>query len=363
MSFDYPELWKAREISALEESATIVDAIKLALEWDNIISRWEMWSLYAKFQWERQALDVQLRSMKTQISEQAQKQWKRLWEEVVPDATVADATVADATAADATDGEAPVSEEQAAVTTQAVDTWPVNKFDLTQVQPNVDEALKWKEYEVNVNSKLNIRDQNWKIISNMKKWEKVILTWNKKEVNNVTFVEVDNNKYVSLQYLKPLVKPIVSTEQQQTTDTPADTAQVSDDQSTIVESSNVAVQDSPEVLKIDLSKWVNIIWENWYIWFKNMSWISDLPDWKDLPAEIRDDKTWKLLSMSVEDGKVNVYFWEKRVNQEQNQYTWEASFKQEYVMKYGEIVNWKFEKTPIWWIFAYDDLANNIVSK
>lgn len=75
-----------------------------------------------------------------------------------------------------------------------------------------------------------------------------------------------------------------------------------------------------------------------------------LPDWKDLPQEIQNKKPEEILSLALEDGKINVYFWPMRENES----------GQQYVMKYGELVNGKFEKASFFSSnFTWDDLWNN----
>ena len=88
------------------------------------------------------------------------------------------------------------------------------------------------------------------------------------------------------------------------------------------------------------------------VWYEKFKASSDLwlPDWKDLPQEIQNKKPEEILSLALQDGKINVYFWPMREN--------EAG--QQYVMKYGEIVGGKFEKASFFSSnFTWDDLWNN----
>lgn len=76
----------------------------------------------------------------------------------------------------------------------------------------------------------------------------------------------------------------------------------------------------------------------------------ELPDWKNLPQEIQNKKWAEVFSLALEEGKINVYFWAVRENES----------GQQYVMKYWEIVNGKFEKASFFWAnFAWDDIWNN----
>lgn len=104
-----------------------------------------------------------------------------------------------------------------------------------------------------------------------------------------------------------------------------------------------------DTLTYDLSKWVTIWSQAWYEKLRNTSWWK-LPEWNDLPEEIKSPKSWDILTLLEKGGKIHVYFGQKREN----------DMGQQYVMKYGEILQGKFEKSSFFTRnSSWDDLGNN----
>lgn len=131
------------------------------------------------------------------------------------------------------------------------------------------------------------------------------------------------------------------------------TERIDDRNSVIIEDKSTTLskndKSGQEIVKDMLSKWVNIKGESSYNKFAEMSWVK-LPDWASLPKEITQPKEWEKLTLALSDKGVNLYFGEVQHN----------DGGQQYIMKYWEIVEGKFEKASFFWkAFVFDDIGNN----
>lgn len=225
---------------------------------------------------------------------------------------------------------------------------PANKpnYDLSKSEATVEVLLKDKEWVVSVKSSLNIRNSDWRIVWSFKAWEAVKLTWNVKKSNWLRFVEIAWWNYVAEKYLK-------FNENTQN-------AWVNEEKKSDSKQENQ--QENLSFTKEQLLKWVNIKSENWYNEFIKATKLEGQPTYDELKNQIEKYDSSKSLSMSFEDWKINVYYGDIRENNRANHDSYPINNEnvQKYVMKYGEIVNWKFEKAWIWARnFKFDDLWNN----
>ncbi len=79
---------------------------------------------------------------------------------------------------------------------------PSNSLDFSKAENKTDETLKWKSRVVDVNTVLNVRNETGEITENLKKWQEVVLTGNKKVLDGLIFVEIDWGKYVAEKFLQ-----------------------------------------------------------------------------------------------------------------------------------------------------------------
>lgn len=105
-----------------------------------------------------------------------------------------------------------------------------------------------------------------------------------------------------------------------------------------------------EKITLDISSWITIENKEQYDRIKKS---FKLPDWEKLPNEIKNKNNSQILTLAENKEKqvIDLYFWEKRIND-----IW-----QEYVMKYWNIVNWEFKKSSFFERnFSWDNLENNV---
>ena len=104
-----------------------------------------------------------------------------------------------------------------------------------------------------------------------------------------------------------------------------------------------------EKININISSWVTIEDKEQY---DKLSKSFKLPLWEKLPDEIKNKTASQILTLAQDSESkiVNIYFWEKRVNE-----SW-----QEYLMRYGKIIDWEFKKASfLERNFTWDNLDNN----
>ncbi|MDD3145391.1 MAG: peptidoglycan-binding domain-containing protein [Candidatus Gracilibacteria bacterium] len=114
--------------------------------------------------------------------------------------------------------------------------------------------------------------------------------------------------------------------------------------------------------KEQLSKGVNITSEIGYNEFIKSTKLEGQPTYDELKNQIEKYDSSKSLSMSFEDGRINVYYGDIRENNRANPDSYPINNEdvQKYVMKYGEIVNGKLEKSGVFERnMKFDDLGNN----
>lgn len=97
---------------------------------------------------------------------------------------------------------------------------------------------------------------------------------------------------------------------------------------------------------LDIKNWITIKDKTWYEILQKQ---FNLPEWENLPDEIKNKKQWEVLTLSQDKGVINIYFWKVMEND-----SWEK-----YIFKYWEIKNWALEKSWFMWKFSWDTLWNN----
>ncbi|MBW7954953.1 hypothetical protein H3C61_04020 [Candidatus Gracilibacteria bacterium] len=148
-------------------------------------------------------------------------------------------------------------------------------------------------------------------------------------------IEIANNTSVK----KVIIKNTKKKEITQTTDLIQPTQKIDDNNT-----------NEDKKITIDISSGITIGNKEQYDRIKKS---FKLPDWEKLPDEIRNKTSSQVLTLAEDKEKqvIDLYFGEKRINDN----------GQEYVMKYGKIINGEFEKSSFFERnFSWDNLENNV---
>lgn len=177
-------------------------------------------------------------------------------------------------------------------------TAPANRYDLSKKQPTLDENLKWKNYEVDVKTILNVRNEKWDKIWSKNKWEQVTLTWNKKEANWITFVEINKNKYVALNYLKE-----ISIQQQATVINPTlpvtqKAPKKPDQKESIIDKS----WDLSQEIISQIESWKKVVVADYKVTWRNEHMVD-----MDTPGHKYDREKWTYYTESVYENDFELY--------------------------------------------------------